>query len=522
FWARAPRLAGDWPAHFRRGFALDFEALRMVARPAVGVFAGRWDGMQVQAPRAVLAETALDALALAWTDSELARELLLTCFAAAPRPNVPCMREDGSYNMIADDGSICGTGPEWGAPFAVIESLWQRTGDRAWLAALYPHASAYLDWWLTQRADAGGWLVHACSWESGQDVSTRFGTQATGGSDIRTIRPVDLQAASAQACALLAEWATTLARPAAETAHWRDVASRLSAHTRGMWRANWFHDYDAAAGRWSKVRDPMQLAPLAAGLATPQQRQMLRRAFTALPAHGGRYPALVWPPVALTVLEAALACDQGARAAELAAAILDRVWRRMDARTIEPDGALPGVTREFWPEGGAEVPAGIEGYGWGALTTHLLLRYVAGVRECAPDHLRLVPALPAALRRAGASYRVGPLAYGAYTLTVSYRVPAAGEGVEIGVELWGSREPLVARDESTGRELARALPDAGGRAALTWCGSWLRAVSVAPVTQCDESCAPEEQHAPRKRTSGVAHPRSPAPHRRASSTRRRT
>src|SRR5262249_616294 len=155
--------------------ATDFETLRMVTRLPAGVFRQPWDGMQIQAPRTVLAESALDALALSWANLALAKSILLECFAAAPRPNVPCIRGDGSYNMVADAGSICGTGPEWGWPLAVAHALWLRSGDSEWLSALYPRASAYVEWWLANRVHAEGWAVHACSWESGQDVSTRFG-----------------------------------------------------------------------------------------------------------------------------------------------------------------------------------------------------------------------------------------------------------------------------------------------------------------------------------------------------------
>jgi mannosylglycerate hydrolase MGH1-like protein len=483
FWAGAPKLTGDWPGHVRRGMATDLETLRMVTRPAAGVFGGAWDGMQIQAPRGVLAETALDALALAWADPATACGILLECFSSAPRPNVPCLREDGSYNMISDDGAICGTGPEWGWPFAVIEALWRRSGDRAWLAALYPHAAAYADWWLAHRRDAGGWLVHACSWESGQDVSTRFGSQSTGGSDVRHLRPVDLQAAMAQASALLAGWAEVLERPEEEAARWREEAEAWAARTRAMWRGNWCRDYDTAAGRWSEVRDPMQLAPLAGGVASAEQRRVLRGAFASLPKHCGVYPPLVWPPVAQTALEAALAAGQEARAAELAAGILDRVWRRMDARTLEPDGALPGVTREYWPEGGRGTSAGIEGYGWGALTVHFLVRYLVGLREDSPTSFRLVPALPAAWRRRGACYTIGRLPYGGRALTLTYRLPAdaavAKETLDIELAVAGTARPLVARDAQDQRVLARGEPAGGtGVARLAWRGAWLRAALI--------------------------------------------
>src|SRR2546423_14573565 len=69
--------------------------------------------MQLQAPREVLAEAAMDALFLSYADPELAAEVILGHFESTLHPNLPCMREDGSYNMVADDGQICGTAPEW-------------------------------------------------------------------------------------------------------------------------------------------------------------------------------------------------------------------------------------------------------------------------------------------------------------------------------------------------------------------------------------------------------------------------
>lgn len=483
FWARAPRLENDWPAHWRRGLATDLETLRMTVRAPVGVFTRPWDGMQIQAPRIVLAETALDALSLAWADPDLARTILLECFASAPQPNVPCMREDGSYNMVADDGSICGTGPEWGWPLAAADDLWRRSGDRAWLAALYPYAAAYLEWWLAQRLDGDGWLVHACSWESGQDVSARFGAQQTGGSDVRHLRPVDLQAAVAQGCTILAAWATALELPSNEAVRWQAEAARHAAHVRELWRDGWYHDYDARQRRWSRVRDPVQLAPLACGLAPSEHAAALGPAFAALPPHGGSWPPLVWPPVAHTVLEAALAAGLDARVADQAATINDRAWTRMDARELEADGALPGTTREFWPHGGASVSAGIECYGWGALTVHFLVRYIVGLRALSPTSFTLVPALPPDWRHPGAAFRIGPLAYGSGTLALTYRIPeeVPADGVDVTLDLAGVSGMFVARAQDNAHELARGVADAAGAVRLEWRGAWLRGARVEQV-----------------------------------------
>jgi len=112
FWQQAPQLVGDWPESWRRGLVYDFETLRMVMRPSVGLIPHVFDGMQLQAPRLVLAEAAMDTLFLSYANPELAAEVILTHFESAPHPNLPWMREDGSHNMVADDGQICGTAPE--------------------------------------------------------------------------------------------------------------------------------------------------------------------------------------------------------------------------------------------------------------------------------------------------------------------------------------------------------------------------------------------------------------------------
>ena len=227
FWAAAPRLDGDWPDHWRRGLVYDLETLRMMVKQPVGIYRHPWDAMQIQAPRVVLGEAAIDALLLGYADPQLAQDMLLGVFAGAPEPNVPCSREDGTYNMVSADGAACGTGPQWGYPWLVIRRLFDLRPDRDWLREIYAHCAAYLQWWLDFRRDSDGWLVHACSWESGQDLSLRFGAQPLGGGHPTwTTRPVDLQASFADAAAAMADWATVLDR-SEEADRWRGLATEF-------------------------------------------------------------------------------------------------------------------------------------------------------------------------------------------------------------------------------------------------------------------------------------------------------
>jgi hypothetical protein len=85
---------------------------------------------------------------------------------------------------------------------------------------------------------------------------------------------------------------------------------------------------------------------------------------------------------------------------------------------------LPGITREYHrvieEKHGAYryANAGIEGYGWGALSVFLLIRYLLGLREEEPGVITVAPVLPHALRRNGARYKLAPLPWGIYVLSV--------------------------------------------------------------------------------------------------------
>jgi len=419
----------------------------MVMRPSVGLIPHVFDGMQLQAPREVLAEAAMDTLFLSYADPALAAEVILGHFESAPHPNLPCMREDGSYNMVADDGQICGTAPEWGFPLWCCDQLFRRTGDLHWLRRLYPRAAAYLRWWLEHRRDAEGWLVYACSWESGQDVSSRFGPQQTGGTIIQHVRPVDLQASMAQAAEIIARWATLLSNEnalpndveheetitptldfSADAQSWAEVANDFTVKTLLMWRDSWFRDYDSSVGEWSTQQDAMHLAPVFCGVAGSGHIEQLRNQLAQPPAHSSGWAPLSWPPVVMTLVGAASVAHMPSEAAELAYYYIDGSYRSADSREVDEDGGLPGVTREYRRVASVEKRAyryagtGIEGYGWGALSIHLLIRYILGLREEELGILNVAPQFPRALKHVGATYRVGPIQWGTFALHVECHI----------------------------------------------------------------------------------------------------
>jgi hypothetical protein len=95
--------------------------------------------MQVRIPRSVLAETAIDMFAYSYAQPEMAREVLYGLFADALAPNVPCMREDGSVNMVSESGEESGTAPSWCLPSLALRSIYARTRDDEWASDLYPY-----------------------------------------------------------------------------------------------------------------------------------------------------------------------------------------------------------------------------------------------------------------------------------------------------------------------------------------------------------------------------------------------
>ena len=487
FWQQAPQLLGDWPEHWRRGLVYDLETLRMTIRPPAGIIGHPFDGMQIQAPRTVLAEAAMDVLFLSYADPELAAKVILGHFESSPHPNLPCMREDGSYNMVADDGQICGTAPEWGFPLWCCDKIFARTGDLRWLRRLYPGAAAFLRWWLEYRRDTEGWLVYACSWESGQDVSSRFGPQQTGCTIIQHVRPVDLQASMSQGAEILARWASILASTvkeekleepvqadyAAEAAFWQSVANEFTVKTRLMWRDGWFRDYDSMAHEWSTQQDAMHLAPVFCRVSDWGQVEQLRPFLAQPPSHSHGWAPLSWPPVVMTLVGAASAAQMPLDAAELAYRFIDASYRSTDRRELDEHGGLPGVTREYrqavtagkW--GAIDyVNAGIEGYGWGALSIHLLMRYILGLREEEADKITIAPALPQALRRVGATYRATPVPWGNYVLGIECTVRnAKGYTVRVHCERRGMKK--AAEDVEKGE-----LPLPGTAQRCEWEGTW--------------------------------------------------
>jgi hypothetical protein len=423
FWSRAPQLEGDFPPHWKHSWVYDFETLRMMVRRPVGLYKHPWDAMQIQAPRNVLGETSIDMWTLSYADEETAKVVLLGQFQDAPEANVPCMREDGTMNMVAADGSGCGTSLQWCYPFYCLESVLLRTIDLRWLAQLYPYLAAHLEWTLKHRRDRDGWIVPKCSWESGMDASARFLVkQPTGGEVIDFVRVAELQAAMSHAAKVMKMCAGLLGKRE-DVERWEKFAAIYAQRTRELWHEGWFYDQDARTGRPIVIPGHLEVAqvgPVMCGVATPEQvRAMVpkMRQFESNPQFW-----LEWSSFVLPYVESVWKAGDREFLSRVLFAIADRVYESMDRREVLPEKKLgwPGVSCEVWSMQGA---VGGEGYGWGAVLPAHIIRSIIGFREGSEPgraSFTLGPNLPEALLANGKSFALRNVRYRGRSFDLSY------------------------------------------------------------------------------------------------------
>jgi hypothetical protein len=440
FAARCPTLSGDWPAHWREGLHHDFQTTRLLVQPAGGIFSDVWPAWMAAWPRVVFAEGTLDMLRLAYADPAVALRAVATLLSDAPQPNVPCVFRDGEYNMVAADGSRCGTSPAWCLPFLNLQLLYLRTLDRDWLAQIYPFAAAYVDWWLAERTDPEGWLVYRCTWESGEDGNPRLDPSGSGDADISTrVRPVELQASLAHAAGVLAFFAEQLG---ADPARWRRLVAEYRGRTRRM--------FDPGAGRYRDwlIAEQRQQADCPERAywgvdACRYSAQSVTPLLVGLPLdasevwrHAGP-PWTLWPSWTWSLVESAAAASLYPEVGQIAFDIVDRVYRITTRRDLGSlTRPMPGASPEFWPEDWRTY-GGSDAYGWGATTANLLIRHLFGFKE-SPETLGhvfdLTPAFPASMLRRGAHYAIRQLDYRGRQLDLAYIVLPDALRAEVDVD----------------------------------------------------------------------------------------
>jgi hypothetical protein len=244
-----------------------------------------------------------------------------------------------------------------------------------------------------------------------------------------------------------------------DSTRWSILSGRRIQNTRGMFVGNWFRDFDARTGQPIILKDyfdVMMLAPVACGVATPEQVEELRPMFAYFRDHPAHW--LEWPPQFFTYAEAAWNASVQSIASEVVVQTADRVYHRTDARSVlyQSDTArhayrIPGVANEYWPI--PERPAGGENYGWGATLPVHIIRSIIGFREsndAAADQFYVAPSLPEWMRRPGAVYTITNLKYREHRFALTYRIQSPDS---LRAELrWETNRPssvVIVNDQQT-------------------------------------------------------------------------
>ena len=443
FWDKTPRLVGDWDESVKNGFWYDFDTTRMCTYPPKGVFRGAWPSWMIFSPRAVLAEGAMDMNRLGYVDMELAKESILTLFRDTGA-NVPCLFSSGVPNMVAVDGSICGTSPAWCLPFHQIYQLYLRDPDQKWIAQLYPFLKAYHLWWNQNRTDKEGFVVYCCTWEAGEDDSPRLDPNRTGGSVISEfVRPVELQASMVVDAHIMAFFAQELGNPN-EVIFWNEEKDRYLRLLHRLWdpKEGRYRDWDKANNQWLSVRgipdywnadftrfSPLSITAVLFGLIGEEQLRMMKREIPLYLIE----PFNVWPSWNYTIAEAATEMGLYTLCSEFSWQIVQRVYRENDRRTLDGfSHPYPGSAREYWPLDPRQFK-GNDAYAWGGQTALLMIRQILGFRSSEGTQqiaFELCPSLPFALMEKGKQYGIQGLYYRGFRLDVVY-TPISAHEVEV-------------------------------------------------------------------------------------------
>ncbi|RLE64177.1 MAG: hypothetical protein DRJ47_08280 [Thermoprotei archaeon] len=433
FWEKGVQLVGDWPESWKNGFIYDFETLRMMVFPSRGVFKHKWDIMHVNWPRNVVAEASIDMLMLSYSDPATAKEVLYGLFSDALAPNVPCVHADGTFNMVADDGSRCGTSPAWCLPFYSYLLIYERNGDVDWLRKMYPLWKSFLVWWLEERVDEEGFLHYKCSWESGEDNAPRYGIKGgKGGESIEHIRVVELQAVMAHAARCMRYYAKILGLGEKEDNYWSKIEEKYKTKLSVLWHHEWYHDYDLKEEDFTPYTDPLHMTPIFMDLVDEEKYLHLLRDPQLLLKRFRKsvgVNTLDWPSLTYPFFEAVLKASEKTGSlidflSDTAFRLVSIIYSAEDSRRLRRNRPLPGVSYEKW-----EWPelkfGGVEGYGWGAFTIVILLRYLLGFQETLftdGEGFRLYPNLPSKFMSIGGRYGVKNLKYRGLYIDLSYHV----------------------------------------------------------------------------------------------------
>lgn len=231
---------------------------------AVGYFVGlwAWDSWRFSAGAAAF-------------DPELAKNNIRAMFDYQLPDGmvIDCIYTDPAENNARDSKPplVC-----W-----AVDKIWEATGDKAFLAEMYPQLLAYYKWWYAKRDHDGNGIceygsvdgtLEAAAWESGMDNAIRFddavmvANGTSGDAWSMNQESVDLNAYLANECRYLRKFADILGERFDAPDHTGRVAEYFYDKER-----RFFFDRRLADGAF--VGDPgcEAYTMLWTGLATPQQ-----------------------------------------------------------------------------------------------------------------------------------------------------------------------------------------------------------------------------------------------------------
>ena len=159
--------------------------------------------------------------------------------------------------------------------------------------------------------------------------------------------------------------------------------------------------------------------------------------------------------------ECAWAAGRGDLAAGVVRDTAERIYAHWDKHEAVEGLPLPGVSAENW------VPAGMEGYGWGATLPLAIIRCLMGVRARWRSQLALElrPGLPGDMMSPGNTYGVGPLSFRNVQFSLSYHVQS-GDRIRAVLQREDDGEDRWAVESGDGTPLTEGLWTAGKRLLL--------------------------------------------------------
>lgn len=231
---------------------------------AVGYFVGlwAWDSWRFSAGAAAF-------------DPELAKNNIRAMFDYQLPDGmvIDCIYTDPAENNARDSKPplVC-----W-----AVDKIWEATGDKAFLAEMYPQLLAYYKWWYAKRDHDGNGMceygsvdgtLEAAAWESGMDNAIRFddavmvANGTSGDAWSMNQESVDLNAYLANECRYLRKFADILGERFDAPDHTGRVAEYFYDKERRFF-------FDRRLGDGAFVGDPgcEAYTMLWTGLATPRQ-----------------------------------------------------------------------------------------------------------------------------------------------------------------------------------------------------------------------------------------------------------